>query len=122
VDAALRTTDGVRWRVVERTPGAPNGDVVSGGILFGQLQLLACARRDRWLGAFSTPSGEDLRRSTDNGRTWRTLASGPFDLTANSCPSADVCLAAGSGHHGALFRALLWARLSGSANNSTKPR
>ena len=30
---------------------------------------LACARRDRWLGAFSTPSGEDLRRSTDNGRT-----------------------------------------------------
>ncbi len=102
VDAALRTTDGVHWRVVEQTPGATNGGVVSGGILFGELQLLACAKRDRCLGAFSTPSGEDLRRSTDGGRTWRTVASGPFDLTAISCPSPGVCLASGSGRHGAL--------------------
>ncbi len=98
----LSTTDGVHWRVVEQTPGPTSGGVVSGGILFGELQLLACADRDRCLGAFSTPSGEDLRRSIDGGRTWHTVASGPLDLTAISCPSPGVCFAAGSGHHGAL--------------------
>ncbi len=98
----LSTTDGAHWRVVEQTPGPTSGGVVSGGILFGELQLLACADRDRCLGAFSTPSGEDLRRSTDGGRTWRTVASGPLDLTAISCPSPGVCFAAGSGRHGGL--------------------
>jgi hypothetical protein len=58
--------------------------------------------RDRCLGAATTPSGENLRRSTDGGRTWRTVASGPLDLTAMSCPSPGACLAAGSRHHGGL--------------------
>ena len=111
MDAALRTTDGVRRRVVERTPGAPNDDVVSGDILFGELQLLACARRDRWLGAFSTPSGEDLRRNTDGSRTFEAAplpalssASLPAiaapSYTALACAGATACTALGAGATG----------------------
>lgn len=98
----LSTTDGTHWSVVERTPGPGAGGLVSGGILFGQLQMLSCAARDRCVGAFTLPTATSLRLSTDGGRRWHRVASTPVGLDGLTCPSRAECLAAGSGRHGAV--------------------
>jgi hypothetical protein len=99
----LATSDGVHWSLRYQTPGAGNGGVVSGGILFGTLELLSCGAPTRCVATFSTPdSGDQLRLSTNGGRTWRAVASpSRSTLSALVCPTAVECLAAGSGPNGA---------------------
>jgi photosystem II stability/assembly factor-like uncharacterized protein len=100
----LATTDGTHWSLRYQAPGAGNGGVVSGGILFGTLELLSCGAPSSCAATFSTPdSGDQLRLSTNGGRSWRTAAApSGSTLSALICPTATECLAVGSGPRGAL--------------------
>ncbi len=99
----LATNDGATWAIRYQTPGPDNGGVVADGVLFGQLQLLACPTLSRCVGVISTADGVELELSVDGGRSWRSAASPTVtSVTSLTCPASSECLAAGSGSRGAI--------------------
>lgn len=68
----LATTDGTQWSLRFSTPGPDNGGVVSGGMLFGELQLFTCASALRCVAVVSTPNGNGV--ALDLHRRWPQLA------------------------------------------------
>jgi hypothetical protein len=60
----LATADGALWSVRYQVPGPGNGGVVIDGMLYGQVQQLACPGPSRCVAVFVGPNGESLRPST----------------------------------------------------------
>lgn len=90
----VATSNGTDWRLQARTKSAGEGGPVSGGILFGQFELIACLSARHCIAALSEANGSRFVTSDDGGRSWtRVGPSLPYSIEQLTCPTRSECLA-----------------------------